>query len=926
VDINSSSTFLNPLDSLNTSNTLNKHYFLDTNIILDNVENLITLSDNGENAIILCRTVLSELDSKKTLEGSVGYNAREFFRLMEKAELIGKSDLNSHAKRVLLKYTTEGGVGIHIHLVSLINHEITEKNTDPKRLNDAKIIETAQKIIADYENFVVLSNDIAFRSDAILDDLDCESFKTDNKKVSELNFFRSFNATSDGSNGSFVLPCTMEAVQELANLTEDTDINSLCGIEVIFDNGNRCYGYKQGNLFFEVLDEDLQKQIIKPINTRQKVLSSLILSDTNDVVVCTSKAGGGKNLVATSAACALMDRKQSPYEGIVYIRSNIDSIEDKDQEFGFLPGPQPLWAKVLTPVGWTTMGELKEGDYVIGKDGLPHKILQTFDKGIKDVYRIDTTTGKVGYSCEDHLWSTQNFNEHRHMKPFKIRTLREIKETLHYQTGVEGSRHNGKLSHHLPKNEAVEFTKQNLSIPPYTLGCLLGDGSFSSVNRSVVFSSTDKEIIDRVEEELNSIGAKLSYNGGVNYCVTNILETPIKVSQVTIAHKDDIVLEFEHKHQCLEYFGISANQLDELSNNSKCFNGWYFERFESDDISTNIVKNELYKLGLLGTKSNTKFIPNNYLYSNKQDRLDLLRGLMDTDGHAHISRGSATFSTISEILAENISELIYSLGGTLYINKRKELREHIWDGRLISSNYHEIEVGVTLYNENPFHLYRKAIRYNANKGGMRKAVKQDIISSIEKYSTEPVKCILLDSEDHLYITNDYLVTHNTLDAKMGPYLRPLKDTVETLVREKYKVAFSKERTKDRNKDDDSTGELNKSLIEVKTEEFMQKYNITYEALNFLRGGTIKNRVVIIDEGQNMSVSAFKLVLTRIGENCTVLVLGDVGQIDSKYMNERNNGLTHMMNLIGTEQDIRIVGLDFNKTIRSKIAGWAADNL
>lgn len=475
-------------------------YFLDTNIILDNFENMITLSDNGTNTIVLSRTVLSELDSKKTVDGSVGYNAREFFRLMEKTEVVSKSDLNNHAKRIILRYS-ETPFDIIIHLVSLNYFDANETNTDPKNLNDQKIIETAKKIMNDYESLRVVSNDIAFRSNAILDDLDCESFKTDNKKVSELNFFRSFNATTDGS---FVLPATMEDVQRLANETEDDDISSLCGLEVIFDNGNKCYGYKQGNMFFEILDEDLQRQIIKPINTRQKVLSSLILSDTNDIIVCTSKAGGGKNLVATSAACALMDKKQSPYEGIVYIRSNIDSIENKEQELGFLPG--------------------------------------------------------------------------------------------------------------------------------------------------------------------------------------------------------------------------------------------------------------------------------------------------------------------------------------------------------------------------------------------------------------------------------------SLEDKMGPYLRPLKDTVETLVREKYKAAFSKEKAKDRSKDDDTPMVDAKTLIDIKTEEFMKKYNISFEALNFLRGGTIKNKVVIIDEGQNMSVSAFKLVLTRIGENCTVLILGDVGQIDSKYMNERNNGLTHMMNLIGTEQDIRIVGMDFNKTIRSKIAGWAADNL
>lgn len=78
--------------------------------------------------------------------------------------------------------------------------------------------------------------------------------------------------------------------------------------------------------------------------------------------------------------------------------------------------------------------------------------------------------------------------------------------------------------------------------------------------------------------------------------------------------------------------------------------------------------------------------------------------------------------------------------------------------------------------------------------------------------------------------------------------------------------------------------------------------------------------------QNISVSSMKLILTRMGENTKVFILGDPQQGDSKYLNERNNALTYMMNRVGKEEDIRIVGMDFNKTIRSKLAGWAADNM
>lgn len=258
-----------------------KAYYLDTNILLDNFENLLILSDSGENVIVLSRTMLSEMDSKKTVEGAVGYNAREFFRLMEKTEVEEKSDMDNNAKRIILKYS-EAPLEVEIHLVSLTHFDANESNTDPKNLNDQRIIETAKKIKSDYADFHILSNDIAFRSNAILDDLDCESFKTDNKKVSELNLYRSYSVDE-----SVVFPLTLDELRKL----DSEEVTNVCGVELAYSNGNKSYGYREGACFYAVSDEDLRKQIISPINIRQKILSSMALSDTNDVVVSTGMAG-----------------------------------------------------------------------------------------------------------------------------------------------------------------------------------------------------------------------------------------------------------------------------------------------------------------------------------------------------------------------------------------------------------------------------------------------------------------------------------------------------------------------------------------------------------------------------------------------------------------------------------------------------------
>lgn len=65
---------------------------------------------------------------------------------------------------------------------------------------------------------------------------------------------------------------------------------------------------------------------------------------------------------------------------------------------------QPLYSKVMTPNGWTTMGELEVGDYVIGSDGARKKVLAVYDGGVKDVYEVNTTLGRKMRSCLDHLY------------------------------------------------------------------------------------------------------------------------------------------------------------------------------------------------------------------------------------------------------------------------------------------------------------------------------------------------------------------------------------------------------------------------------------------------------------------------------------------------------------------------------------------
>jgi phosphate starvation-inducible PhoH-like protein len=149
-------------------------------------------------------------------------------------------------------------------------------------------------------------------------------------------------------------------------------------------------------------------------------------------------------------------------------------------------------------------------------------------------------------------------------------------------------------------------------------------------------------------------------------------------------------------------------------------------------------------LGLHGTRSTTKFVPDLYLYNSYQVRLAVLQGLLDTDGGPVTHRNRTCrvqYTTTSPRLRNDVIFLVRSLGGIAYHDA------HIVDIRLPEG----IE---------PFRLTRKRDTYNAAGGGGRP---MRYIESIEPSGTAEAVCIAVAAEDSLYTTEDFLLTHNTLN-------------------------------------------------------------------------------------------------------------------------------------------------------------------
>ncbi|MCK9370324.1 phage terminase large subunit [Candidatus Dojkabacteria bacterium] len=157
----------------------------------------------------------------------------------------------------------------------------------------------------------------------------------------------------------------------------------------------------------------------------------------------------------------------------------------------------------------------------------------------------------------------------------------------------------------------------------------------------------------------------------------------------------------------------------------------------------------LQKLLRINSLLNNKHIPEKYLISSYKQRLELLRGLMDTDGTCHCQGGIAYFSNTNYRLIKDIVSLIRSLGGVAMVCKV--------DMCVNDLPYDTWTVSVKLpNNENPFNLKRKVKQYK----GLKRELTINIVD-IEKVDDDIANCITVESDDGMFVSDDYFPTHNS---------------------------------------------------------------------------------------------------------------------------------------------------------------------
>lgn len=372
-------------------------------------------------------------------------------------------------------------------------------------------------------------------------------------------------------------------------------------------------------------------------------------------------------------------------------------------------------AQLPTPVGWRRMGDIHPGDYVFGQDGKPSLVIAESEIFDKPTYRVTFEDGAVVDTSGDHIWTVQTKRSRgcaKNYLPGKTNqiTRRKFREGGWFETTTEEmyndktflyKRADGKgveYKYRIPMCEPVEYPEKELPVDPYTFGTWLGDGSS---NRTDI--TTGRQDVGETVALLEGLG-----------------------HSCTVKHSHD--------------------------------NAFLIRVDKAERGKKNAFRMGLKSIGAL----NNKHIPDIYLQASINQRWELLRGLMDTDGYVS-KAGQCQFCQKRENIADGFVELCASLG--IKANKREK------NATINGKDYGTVYV-VEFWTDKErscFHLKRKHERL---KEKLSDRMKCKSIVSIERIPNVPTKCIAIDNPSHLYLVGrHYTATHNTeLCAALNLYM------------------------------------------------------------------------------------------------------------------------------------------------------------
>lgn len=354
---------------------------------------------------------------------------------------------------------------------------------------------------------------------------------------------------------------------------------------------------------------------------------------------------------------------------------------------GFGASALALDTKLYTDSGYTTIGECKIGDKIYGPNGVQSTIITKSQVFNKPSYRLELEDGRCLTLSDDHINNVyiKTSVGNGKFKEKNLTTTELMNIPLRASKPSSADKYESMV--YIKNTKPVEYSSKELPIDPYLLGYALGDGSFQGSQIRLHVQELDYEEL-----------------------ITNLGDVTIGKVYTDVRY---------NKSNPVKSFGV-------LKQNKA-----------------------LRELALDGVSCKDKFVPVIYKFGSINQRIALLQGLLDSDGTIDKGGRRIRFSNTSRQLAEDVAELVRSLGGYATITAYEGV-----PGTKNPSTHYKVFIHIDI---NVFRLSRKSSRFVVSTYKKDKVA----IKSIEEVESVPTQCIAIDSDDHLFLAGDYVTTHNT---------------------------------------------------------------------------------------------------------------------------------------------------------------------
>ena len=369
-----------------------------------------------------------------------------------------------------------------------------------------------------------------------------------------------------------------------------------------------------------------------------------------------------------------------------------------------------------TPSGWTTMGDVAVGDLLYDADGRPTRVVAATEVMIdRPCFEITFSDGSVIVADAEHQWLTETraarksrwAAEHHYNRSRNQRIHASVVTTAEIADTVRLGREQ-RANHAVLNAGALVGHDDVLSIHPYVLGAWLGDG--------------------------HSAGGRIT-------CETPEIPMRIEGLGYEVASLGDMLYGIRTSRTAADVPGTCPSC-------GGVMHGTYLCAGCQADHGTFTAL--LRGLDVLGNKH----IPAAYLRASEHARRELLAGLLDTDGTVVKGVGSVQFAVTSKRLADDVHELVVSLGYRCGRTTKRVAGRSEASSTCYILNFSTVD--------DVFKLERKALLHKEERPASTVRIGKRYITEVKRIDSVPVRCVQVDNEEHLYLAGRSMIpTHNS---------------------------------------------------------------------------------------------------------------------------------------------------------------------